>query len=327
MKYFITGATGFIGGHLVPKLIARGHSVVCLVRNPAKGAALTKLGATLVTGDVTDRASMRAPMQGVDGVFHVAAWYAAGKIDRAKMQAANVDGTRNTLELAIELGVPKIVYTSTVGVFGNTHDQIVDETCRVEQRELSTVYEQTKWAAHYEVAVPLQQRGAPIVIVQPGGVTGPGDVSPQNDVYKFFLRRMPIMLGATAGLTWAHVDDIAEGHILAMEKGRVGEAYIIAGPSLTYKTTMQIFEKITGIPAPRIWMPDWVIRGLTKCVGALERGFNAKLMLSAEVLSTLANYTWYVTSAKSQRELGWQTRPIEQTFKEVLDYERAKMKK
>ena len=134
MKYFVTGATGFIGGHLVPKLIARRHSVVCLVRNPARGEALARLGATLVTGDVTDRESMRAPMQGVDGVFHVAAWYAAGRIDRAKMQAANVDGTRNTLELAIELGVPKIVYTSTVGVFGNTHGQVVDETCRVEQR-------------------------------------------------------------------------------------------------------------------------------------------------------------------------------------------------
>ena len=327
MKYFVTGATGFIGGHLVPKLIARGHSVVCLVRNPAKAEALAKLGTTLATGDVTDRESLRAPMRGVDGVFHVAAWYAVGNLDRAKMQAANVDGTRNTLELAIELGISKIVYTSTVGVFGNTHGQIVDETYRVDQRELSTIYERSKWAAHYEVAVPLQQRGAPIVIVQPGGVTGPGDTSPQNDVYKFFLRRMPIMFGATAGLTWAHVDDIAEGHILAMEKGRAGEAYIIAGPTLTYKETMQAFEKITGIPAPKLWAPDWMTIGTGKFMGLLERAFNARLSISSEALSTLANYTWYVTAAKAQRELGWQPRPLEQTFKEVLDYKRAKMKK
>ena len=174
--------------------------------------------------------------------------------------------------------------------------------------------------------MPLQQRGAPIVIVQPGGVTGPGDTSPQNDVYKFFLRRMPIMFGATAGLTWAHVDDIAEGHILAMEKGRAGEAYIIAGPTMTYQQTMQAFETITGIPAPKIWAPDWMTIGTGKLMGLLERVFNARLSISAEALSTLANYTWYVTSAKAQRELGWQTRPIEQTFKEVLDYERARMK-
>ncbi len=159
-------------------MIARGDQVTCLVRNPDKAASLAQLGVTLVKGDVSDRAAMREAMRGVDGVFHIAALYKLGLEFKDQMVAANVDGTRHTLEAAIEAGVPKIVYTSTVGVFGNTHGKIVDETYRVEQQSLASEYERTKWAAHYEVAVPLQQKGAPIVIVQPGGVTGPGDTSP-----------------------------------------------------------------------------------------------------------------------------------------------------
>ena len=155
MKFFVTGATGFIGGHLAQKLIARGDQITCLVRNPDKAAHLTKLGATLVKGDVSDRAVMREAMRGVDGVFHMAALYKLGIEFKDQMMAANVEGTRNALQAAIEAGVPKIVYTSTVGVFGNTHGKIVDEAYRVEQQSLKSEYERTKWAAHYEVAVPL----------------------------------------------------------------------------------------------------------------------------------------------------------------------------
>ena len=195
MKYFVTGATGFIGGHLIAKLLARGDQVTCLVRNPDKAVSLAKQGVTLVKGDVADRATMREAMRGVDGVFHIAALYKLGLEFKDQMAAVNVDGTRHTLEAAVEAGVPKIVYTSTMAVFGNTHDQVVDETYRVEMQSLASEYERTKWAAHYEVAVPLQQKGAPLVIVQPGTVTGPGDTSPFNMVYDFYLQRMPVMMG------------------------------------------------------------------------------------------------------------------------------------
>ena len=158
MKIFVTGATGFIGGHLVPKLIARGDQITCLVRNPDKATNLTQLGTTLVKGDVSDRAVMREAMRGVDGVFHIAALYKLGLEFKDQMQTANVEGTRHVLETALEVGVPKIVYTSTVGVFGNTQGQIVDETYRVAQQGLKSEYERTKWAAHYEVAVPLRSR-------------------------------------------------------------------------------------------------------------------------------------------------------------------------
>jgi nucleoside-diphosphate-sugar epimerase len=192
---------------------------------------------------------------------------------------------------------------------------------------LRSEYERTKWAAHYQVAVPLQQQGAPIVMVQPGGVTGPGDTSALNLVYDFYLRRMPVMMGPQAGSTVAHVDDIAEGHVSALEKGRVGESYILAGPCLTYKQIMEVWQTICGIPAPKIWLPGWTASLGAKLVGGLERVFKLKIALSSEALATQADYTFYATAAKAKNELGWQPRPLEQTFQEVLDYKLARRKK
>jgi nucleoside-diphosphate-sugar epimerase len=327
MKFFVTGATGFIGSHLVAKLIARGDQVTCLVRNPDKAANLARQGVTFVKGDVSDRAVMRDAMRGCDGVFHIAALYKLGPEFKDQMSAANVEGTRHTLETAIEAGVPRIVYTSTVGVFGNTRGQIVDETYRVEKSSLASEYERTKWAAHYEVAVPLQQQGAPLVIVQPGAVTGPDDTSPLVLMYELYARRMPIMLGRRAGVTVAHVDDIAEGHLLALEKGRSGESYILAGPSITYKAMMEMWQGICGVPAPRVWLPGWSAALSAKMLSGLERVFKLKMFFSSEALMTQADYTFYGSAAKAERELNWQPRPLETTFKEVLDAKLTQRKK
>ncbi|HLF27187.1 MAG TPA: NAD-dependent epimerase/dehydratase family protein [Anaerolineae bacterium] len=318
MKIFVTGATGFIGSHLVPKLIERGHNVICLVRNPDKASSLAQAGATLAPGNITDRASMQAPLRGSDAVFHLAGQYAYDLRQQQGMRAINVDGARHTLELATELGVSRIIHTSTVGVFGNTHGRVVDETHRAPLAEMTSEYERTKWMAHYEIAVPLQERGAPVIIVQPGGVTGPGDTAPHASVYRYFLRRPPAFFGAQSGLTWAHVGDIAEGHILALEQGRPGESYVLAGPALTYRQTMQLWEKITGIPAPKVWLPGWLAGGLARLVSVLERAFGLRAAFSSEALLTMADYTFYASAAKAMRELGWQPRPIEETFKETL---------
>lgn len=321
MRYFVTGATGFIGSHLVPKLIAQGHSVTCLVRNPAKAQALKQAGATLAQGDVTDKASLIEPLRGIDGVFHLAGMYELGHKYHAQMTAINVDGARNTFEAALAAGVPRIVHTSTVGVFGNTHGHCPAETYRVEKEALSSEYERTKWAAHYEVALPMIQRGAPIIITQPGAVTGAGDTSPLATIFEMFLNRLPVMFGAKSGVTWAHVDDIADGHILAMEQGRIGEAYILAGPAMTYRESMEAFAALTGLGAPKVWLPGWVAGLTSGLFGLLERAFKAKLPFSAEALSTLNDYTFYGSADKARRELGWQPRPVEVVFKEVLDYE------
>lgn len=319
MRAFVTGANGFIGSHLVPILIRRGYTVTCLLRDPSKAGRLVTMGAILVRGDVTDAQSMREAMRGADVAFHLAGWYALGNPDKARMQAINVDGARCTLELAAELDVPKIVHTSTVGVFGNTHGTIVDELYRVEKDVMASEYERTKWTAHYEVAVPLQQRGAPLVIVQPGGVTGSGDTSPHATVFEFFLKRMPVMLGAKSGLTFAHVDDIAGGHVLAAEKGRTGESYILCGPAQTYRQVFEMCETITGIPAARIWAPGWMAAGMSRAARFLEL-LGLQMPISAEGLGSMVDYTFWATANKAQREIGWSPRPVEEVFREVLDF-------
>ncbi len=324
MKIFVTGATGFSGSHLVPKLLARGDAVTCLVRDPNKATPLSKMGAQLAAGDVTQRESMRVPMQSAETVFHLAGMYEFGKVDVRRMRAVNVDGTHNTLELAAELGVPHIIHASTVGVFGNTHGKIVDEAYRIPKETLPSVYEQTKWEAHYDVAVPLQQKGAPVIIVQPGGVTGPGDTSPHAAIFDSYLNRMPFMFGATSGLTWAHVDDIAAGHIAALDKGKSGEAYILAGPCLTYKQSMEMWQAITGIPIPKIWMPGWATALTGSVVGLIERAGGSVPLVSSESLGSLTDYTFWASADKAKRELGWQPRPVEELLREVLDYELRK---
>lgn len=324
MKIFVTGANGFIGSHLVSILVKRGHTVVCLVRDPQKAGRLAQPGVELAAGDVTQRDSMRALMQGSDAVFHLAGWYAIGNHDKARMQAINIDGARNTLELAAELGVPKIIHTSTVGVFGNTQGKVPDESYRVGKDAMASEYERTKWAAHYEVAVPLQQRGAPLLITQPGGVTGAGDTSPHVQTFDLFLQGMPIMFGAKSGITMAHVDDIAEGHALTLEKGKVGESYILAGPCLTYRDLFAHLEKITGKSGAKLWGPGWLAKGMAGMTSVLE-GMGINSAFSAEALETLADYTFWGTADKAKRELGWQERPLDETLKEILEDRKVKL--
>ena len=316
-KIFVTGANGFIGRRLVPMLVQRGYEVTCLVRDPEKSSVLKLPDVTLVKGDITDRESMREAMKDSKAVFHLAGWYAIGNHDKIKMNAINVQGARNTLELAAELGVAKILHTSTVGVFGNTHGKAPDESYRVPKEEMGSEYELTKWLAHYEVAEVLQKKGAPVIILQPGGVTGAGDEAPHVLTFKMFLQKMPVMMGAKSGLTFAHVDDIAEGHILAFEEGKVGESYILAGDAITYKQVFELAEKLTGIRATKLWAPGWAAGFSSTLVGLLEK-LGLRIAFSSEALATLNDYTFWGNSEKAKRELGWKLRPIEETLKEIL---------
>jgi len=174
MRYFVTGATGFVGGRVVRLLRARGHNVAALVRTPSAAASLATLGVELCAGDVTDKSSMREGMAGADGVFHVAGWYRVGVRDRSAAAPTNIDGTRHVMELMRDLRIPRGVYTSTLAVNGDTHGTLVDETYRFAGAHLSE-YDRTKAVAH-DIAVDFARAGLPLVIVQPGLIYGP--VSP-----------------------------------------------------------------------------------------------------------------------------------------------------
>jgi len=320
MRYFITGATGFIGGHVARQLLAAGHSVVALARTPAKAQALAEAGAEIAPGDITDRQSLIEPMRGVDGVFHIAAWYEVGAADSSRAVAINVEGTRNVLEVMRELEIPKGVYTSTVAVNSDTHGELVDESYRYDGPHLSE-YDRTKWIAHYQVALPMIAEGLPLVIVQPGVVYGPGDHSTIRATLVDYLKgRMPMAPAGTA-FCWAHVDDIGRGHIQAMELGTPGESYILAGPRLRLTEVLALAEQITGIKAPRVEMPAVVLRGLSSVMGLVERVLPVPTTFRSETLRVSAGTTYIASAAKAEQGLGFSVRPIEEGLREALEHE------
>lgn len=306
LRYFVTGATGFIGRPLVRQLLAGEHEVVALARDPAKASDLAALGASMARGDVVDRETMRAPMTGSDGVFHVAGWYKLNAEDRTEGQRVNVEGTRNVLDLMEELGIRKGVYTSTLAVFGDTRGTVVDESYRKGGPWL-TEYDRTKWVAHYEVAEPMMRRGLPLVIVQPGVTYGHGDPSEIGKSFRQYLRRKLRGVPRTAAYCWGHVEDIARAHLLAMEKGRTGESYIIAGEPQSDVEVFALAERITGIRAPRFRPSARFLRFLA----AITR---------SEVLRA-APATYLGNNAKAKRELGLTHRPLEEGLRDTLSRE------
>ena len=324
MRYFVTGATGFIGGRLVRQLRAAGHEVRALVRTPSKASGLAALGVSLHPGDITDKESMRAAMRGSDGVFHLAAWYRIGARpgERRLAERINVQGTRNVLELMGDLGVPKGVYTSTLAVFGDTEGWVGDESYRHSGPWLSE-YDRTKWRAHYEVAVPLIQAGLPLVIVQPGVVYGPGDPSVIGNLLRQYLRRTLPIRPHGAAFCWGHVDDTAHGHILAMDKGRAGQSYILAGPPHTMEEALEIAEEITGIRPPWLRPPAVLLRAMAAAASAVERVVPLPQTYSGETLRIAAGATYLASSEKAQQELGFRTRTLEDGLRETLLQEMA----
>ncbi|HEY6074866.1 MAG TPA: NAD-dependent epimerase/dehydratase family protein, partial [Anaerolineales bacterium] len=252
MRYFVTGATGFLGRELVRRLLSQGHEIRALVRDRVRASELDE--AILFEGDVTEKESMREGMQGVDGLFHVAGWYKIGTRDKRPGELVNVQGTRNVLELMRELEVPKGVYVSSLAVHSNTHGRIIDESYRFTGRHLSE-YDRTKAAAH-DLAMEMISQGLPLVIGMPGVIYGPGDQSSFGNSLQAYLRRDLPMVPRGSGACFTYVKDVAQGLILCMEKGRKGESYHLCGEPAYFVDVFNLAEEITAIPAPPS-VPVW----------------------------------------------------------------------
>ena len=328
MRYFLTGGTGFIGGVLARQLRAAGHEVNAVVRSKSRARDLAHLGVSLFEGDVTQKDTLRMPMVGTDGVFHVAGWYRIGVRHqdraraRAEAEAINVHGTRNVLELMGELQIPNGVYTSTLAVNSDTRGRLLDETFHFKGPHLS-LYDETKWRAHHEVAVPAINAGLPLVIVQPGLVYGPGDTSSVRRTFvQYLTRRLPVLPQRTA-YSWAHVDDTARGHLQAMVRGVPGESYAICGPPHTLVEAFEIAERITGIPAPRLRVPPGVLRAASTLTARLERLVPLPLpeTYTAEGLRIVAGVTYLGDSSKARRDLDFDPRPLEVGLRDTLEHE------
>ena len=314
MKCFVTGASGFIGSNLVHELFARGHEVTALLRPGSDERGLKGATFERVTGDTSDRAALEKAMRGRDWCFHVAASYHLWLADYAPMYAANVDGTRNVIEAATTAGCSRIVYTSTVGCIGlpsregrdgSPQPSATDETAPVSEAQMSNHYKLSKWRAEV-VARELAANGAPVVIVNPSAPVGPRDVKPTPTgkvIVDFLNRQMPAYLDT--GLNWVHVRDVAIGHILAAEKGRIGERYILgsAEGNWTMKEAFDVLQEITGIPAPRFQVPYLVALAAAHVDEMIARltGKPPKAPLAGV---RMARYKMFFNPAKAIRELG-----------------------
>lgn len=318
MRYLVTGATGFIGSRVVRQLRSAGHDVVALIRNPSQTPAMAA-GTEIARGDVTDKASITAAMSGCDRVFHIAGWYKVGVRDKSPGVSINVDGTRNVLEAMKELRIAKGVYTSSLAVNSDTHGEIKDETYTFTGTHVSE-YDRTKAVAH-DIARGFAAQGLPLVIVQPGMVYGPGDLGPGHNLLVQYLTRKLPMVPRGAAYCWAHVDDVAHGHILAMERGVAGENYFLAGPIAAVSDVLKLAEKITHVPAPKILAPSWALKATSAVVGIFERVLPVPENYSSEYLRVSAGVTYLGSNAKSKHALGWVPRPLDEGMTETLQYE------
>ncbi|HEY2055132.1 MAG TPA: NAD-dependent epimerase/dehydratase family protein [Solirubrobacterales bacterium] len=322
MKVFVTGGTGFIGGAVVRQLRARGDGVVALARNPAKGAPLEELGCTLVAGDLGDERAIRAGMEGCDAVIHAAAVYEVGipASERRPMQEANVDGTERVLGAALEAGIGKVVYVSTVGIFGNTHGQVVDETYENPADNFTSEYEKTKWEAH-QVAKRLIGEGLPCVIVQPGGVYGPGDESATGRLLGQFLEgKMPLIPFPDLGICLTHVEDIAAGILLGLDKGKPGEAYVISGPVTTVREAIDVVAAETGRKAPKHALPTGLMKLMTPFGPLVGKMMNQPPNLR-ELISSADGVTFWANHEKATRDLGYEPRGLHEGIHAMLEAE------
>jgi nucleoside-diphosphate-sugar epimerase len=321
VKVFVTGGTGFIGGEVVRQLRARGDDVACLVRSPEKGAKLSGLGCTLLAGDLGDEAALRQGMEGADAVVHVAAMYEVGIPARRhpEMYEANVKGTERVMQAALETKIPKVVHVSTVGTFGNTHRRVVDETYRHPGKEFTSYYEETKLESQRIAERFIAEEGLPCVIVQPGGVYGPGDTSQVADLLEqFFAGRLPLLPFPELGICMTHVEDIAGGILLALDKGKSGEAYVLSGPVTTMRDAIETVAGLSGRKAPKRALPTGLIKAMAP-FGPLVGKLMGQPPNLHELISSADGVTFWASHEKASRELGYAPRGMEEGMRQTLE--------
>ena len=317
MKAFVTGATGFIGGHLVRKLRERGDDVVALVRNPSKAAGLD---AQLVQGDLASEDAIRQGVAGCDAVFHVGAVYKVGipKSEHEAMYDTNVRGTERVIDSAVDAGVARIVYVSTGNVYGNTRGRAVDETyVRPQPPDFLSYYDETKYLAH-QLALDRIANGAPVIITQPGGVIGPDDPSELgNMIDQVRTGKLKMKMFPDAGFNFVYVEDIANGILLAHDKGRIGESYNLAGPQQTIGDLVDKTAELLGKKPPRMTMPPALIKmsiPIGPVIGKLM-GFPPNL---GELVKTSDGVTFWMTDQKARDELGYTSRDFDTAMRQTL---------
>ena len=315
---FLTGGTGFVGANLARLLLEKGLKVKALARKGSNRKNLAGLAVEIVEGDLLDSDSLAAGCAGARYAFHVAADYRIWVPDPSAMIAANVQGTVNVIKAAAAAGVERIVYCSSVAAIKPPHDRVpADESsCYEGPAEIPGVYKQSKFLAE-EVALMLARQGKPVVVVNPAAPIGPYDIKPTPTgaiIVDFLNGRMPSYIDT--GLNVVHVRDVAMGHWLAAQKGRVGERYILGGENLTLKQILDILSGLSGRPAPRFKTPYAVAYGFAVLDTAVARLLGRAPRAPLDAVRMAGHFMWY-DSGKATRELGYRPRPAREALAEA----------
>jgi dihydroflavonol-4-reductase len=321
---FVTGGTGFVGAHVVRVLLARGRTVRCLVRASSRLANLEGLPVEIVTGDVADPASLKRAMTGARAVFHCAADYRLAPRVPREIYSANVEGTRNVLAGAAELGVERVVYTSSVGALGlSSNGSPANEETSVNTRHLIGHYKKSKHEAE-RIAREFAAKGLPVVIVNPSTPVGEMDIKPTPTgqmIVDFLNRRMPAYV--ETGLNVVDVRDVAEGHVLAAEKGRVGERYILGNRDMTLKEIFDALSALTGIPSPTVRLPHWIPLAAAAVDTFASRLAGRQPRVPLEGVR-MSRHRMFFDSGKAVRELDFPQTPVEQALARAVAWFREK---
>lgn len=318
MISLITGANGFIGSHLTRFLVRQGQQVRIMVRPESDQRALAGLPLERVYGDLRQPSSLPAAVQDVQRVFHVAADYRLWAKDPKEIYESNVTGTRNLLEAARRAGVERFIYTSSVATLAvPRREELPSERTQARLEEMIGHYKRTKFLAEQE-ALAAAQKGAPVVIVNPSAPVGPADWKPTPTgkiILDFLNGRMPAYV--ETGLNVVPVEDVAVGHWLAAERGRIGERYILGARNMTLKQILEILSSISGRPCPRIRLPHAVAMAAGYADHLLSRVFGRPPRVPLEGVR-MARHKMFVDCSKAQQELGFQPGSVEAALERAV---------
>lgn len=305
VRALVTGANGFVGAHVARALLERGREVRAMARGASDLRALAAIDCEIVIGDLRDPDSVARAVAGCAEVYHVAADYRLWAPDPAPMYAANVGGTRNVIAAAGRAGVGRVVYTSTVGALGIGADGIGREDTPVSLGDMIGPYKRSKFIAE-QAALEAARAGAPVVIVNPSTPIGALDFKPTPTgriIVDFLNRRIPAYVAT--GLNLVCVEDVARGHVLAAERGRVGEKYILGGENLTLEALLARLGRIAGLPAPRIRVPWALAYGFALGAEAIARTITHRAPRASVVEVRMARKKMFFDSSKAHAELGY----------------------
>lgn len=324
MKAFITGTTGFLGSHVARALLSRGAELRLLVRASSRLDNIADLNAERVVGDLRDSYSLKRGMAGCNVVFHVAADYRLWAVNGQELYDSNVEGTRNILSAAREAGIRRVVYTSSVATMGfGNNGQMTDEATPVSLSNMISDYKRSKFMAE-QLVLEAARGGQDVVMVNPTTPIGERDIKPTPTgriVVDFLKRKFPAYVDT--GLNLLDVRDCAEGHLVALEKARPAERYILGGENLTLKQILDKLAAITGLPSPKIELPYAVayVTGVVDTVitGKLRRR-EPRVTLDAV---RMGRKKMFVSSAKAERELGWKAGPVDDALRRAVDWFQA----